>query len=122
MIAQPKEEICQLSLTLLLAMSFTQTQDVLTFAGIMTEKQNFDLFQLAFLLNCKVKQSSLLSDFVIILQKLSQQEPQGVLACMTDESLSFLNSIVASSHKVQNTMDQQFLVSNIKSILKNINE
>ena len=103
-------------------MSFTQTQDVLTFAGIMTEKQNFDLFQLAFLLNCKVKQSSLLSDFVIILQKLSQQEPQGVLACMTDESLSFLNSIVASSHKAQNTMDQQFLVSNIKSILKNINE
>ena len=73
----------------------------------MTEKHVFDIFQLAFLKNCKnIKRAaannsdptdSFLGDFIIILQKLSQQEPQGVLACLNQQTLKLLNEIVASN-------------------------
>ena len=107
----------------------------------MTEKHVFDVFQLAFLKNCKNTKraatnnpeltDNFLGDFIIIFQKLSQQEPQGVLACLNQQTLKLLNEIVASNGSLtpqsaqlkqsqKQKMEQQFIVSNIKSILKNI--
>lgn len=70
-------EISQLSLTLLLLMSFyipafNSSNDDFTFSACMTEKQNFDIFQFSFLRNCSSSLSSeFLSDYIIIFQKLT---------------------------------------------------
>ena len=79
-------EISQLSLTIMLALSFDN------FASYMTERQIFDVFQLAFL---KLKEETFTSDYVIILQKISQKEPQGLLASVNGETIKTLNRIVA---------------------------
>lgn len=107
----------------------------------------FDVFQLAFVKSCgNTKQrlkstadsadtssssADFLGDFIIIFQKLSQQEPQGVLACLNPMTLKLLNEIVAMNGSLTSSpgqlqtsqkqkMEQQFIVSNIKSILRNI--
>jgi len=84
----------------------------------MIEKHVFDVFQLAFLKSCKNTKrvaannpeptENFLGDFIIILQKLSQQEPQGVLACLNQQTLKLLNEIVASNGTLtpQNTQLQ----------------
>ena len=80
------QEISQLALTVMLALCFYQPaptgldgSDPVTFSTLMTEKPNFDVFQYAFLKmgkqSSKLAASPFVSDFVIILQKLSQQEP-----------------------------------------------
>lgn len=89
-VQQGKDQICQeisqLALTVMLALCFCQPastgldgSEPLSFSSVMTEKQNFDVFQYAFLKMCKgsgkLSANSFISDFVIIIQKLSQQEP-----------------------------------------------
>jgi hypothetical protein len=88
----------------MLALSFDN------FAVCMTEKPVFDVFQLSFL---KLQDQTFTSDYVIILQKISQKEPQGLLASINAETVKTLNKICAVNQ-------DQFLVQNIKSILKNI--
>lgn len=119
--AKVYSDISQLSLTLLLVMSFyippfSGSNDEITFSGCMTEKQNFDIFQYSFLRNCTSSQSAeFLSDYIIIFQKLTQQEPQGVIASLNPKVLKFMKEVVANS-----SGQDMFVVSNIKSILKNI--
>jgi len=89
---QALAEIRKEAITVLLALSFCQTKssDSQNFATVMSQKQNFEVFQYAFLTNCRPQgpyqgeeekatavftYSQNLSDYIIILQKLSQSEP-----------------------------------------------
>ena len=72
----------------------------------MTETQNFDVFQYALLKN--TKNASFLSDFIIILQKLTQQEPQGVIASLNPTVIILLTEIAASTSLEDR--EHQFLV------------
>lgn len=71
-----------------------------------------------------------LSDYIIILQKLSQAEPHAILASLLPATSTFLNEVAAAGSvqglqsgidlSAQEKMERQFISQNIKSILKNI--
>lgn len=92
---EPKcEQIGSQALTILLAMSCAQQVGGDSFGSLMTEKQIFDVFQFAFIQSCKSSQSEV-SDFIIILQKLSATDPQGIIANINQETLLLLDEIAA---------------------------
>ena len=86
----------------------------------MQEPITFELFQYALIQN---RNSGIFEDFIVILQKLSVKDPVTMRHLMNSRLIETLNNVItpgASSTLRESKQSNDFVISNIRSILKNI--
>lgn len=103
-------------LTILLALSFAPKGD---FAVLMSQRTVFEVYQTAFLRNCDGIKSTgaeklrelikcrQLSEYVILLQKLTQAEPHAVVACVSDRLIQLLEEVAAEINEPGDVSEEE---------------
>ncbi|CDW72779.1 UNKNOWN [Stylonychia lemnae] len=107
-------QLVPISITIFLALSFLQ-QQIDVFVNQMCEQVTFDIFQYTML---QQKNSQVFEDYVVILQKLSSKDPASIRSMMGHKLIETMNMELGKKINTEN----EFLISNIKSILRNIKD
>lgn len=122
-------ELVSTSIAIFLALSFlTDPAQADTFTSLMQEPITFELFQYSLIQN---RHTSFFEDFIVVLQKLTTKDPVTMRHLMNSRLIETLNTIITPGatggglreSKMSNKEAQaanDFVITNIRSILKNI--